>query len=86
MFGTTGSFTAVLTVADSPNATNSDQVAIAVGNSTPVARPTYSIGDVVLFNEETSAHNEDGTVTGAHLTSELILHLPKPLVELPAKV
>ena len=37
VFGTTGIFTAVLTVADSPNATNSDHVAITVGNSPPVA-------------------------------------------------
>ena len=37
VFGTTGIFTAVLTVADSPNATNNDHVAITVGNSPPVA-------------------------------------------------
>ncbi|MEO8046886.1 MAG: PKD domain-containing protein [Nitrospirota bacterium] len=35
--GTTGTFTAVLTVADSPNATNSDQVAITADSRTPVA-------------------------------------------------
>ena len=55
---------------------NRDHVAITVGNSAPVARSTYSIEDVVLFNEETGTHNEAGTITDAYLTSELPLHLP----------
>jgi hypothetical protein len=40
----------------------------------------------MIFNEEAGANNDNGAVTGAHLTPELILHLPKPLVELPTNV
>ena len=91
MFGTTGSFTAVLTVADSPNATNSHQAAISL-SSRPrrdYRHPRYLIYPLnqrrPIFNE-TGTDNENGTLTGAHLTSKLHLHLPKPLVELPTTV
>jgi len=40
----------------------------------------------MIFNEDAGTNNDDGSVNGAHLTPELILYLPKPLVELPANV
>jgi hypothetical protein len=40
----------------------------------------------MIFNEEAGVNDEGGTVTGSHLTWKRILHLPKPLVELPTKV
>jgi glucose/arabinose dehydrogenase len=80
VYGTTGIFTAILTVKDSQNATNSDQVTITVGNDAPVATilnpvngSNYSIGDVIVFNG-TGTDKQDGPLTGASLTWEVILH------------
>jgi TolB-like protein/glucose/arabinose dehydrogenase/Flp pilus assembly protein TadD len=76
----TGIFTAILTVKDSQNATNSDQVTITVGNDAPVATilnpvngSNYSIGDVIVFNG-TGTDKQDGPLTGASLAWEVILH------------
>ncbi len=80
VYGTTGVFTAILTVKDSQNATNSDQVTITIGNDAPVATilnpvngSKYSIGDVIVFNG-TGTDKQDGLLTGASLTWEVILH------------
>ena len=67
-------------MADSQNATNSDSVTITVGNSAPVATilspvngSKYSIGDAIVFNG-TGTDNENGALTGASLSWEVILH------------
>ena len=61
----------------------------AVGPRRNYRHPRYLIYPLnqrrLIFNE-TGTDNENGTLTGAHLTSKLHLHLPKPLVELPTTV
>ena len=79
-YGSTGTFIAVLTVADSKGATGTAQVTITAGNSKPTATilspadgSKFTVGNTIVFQGR-GTDPEQGTLTGASLVWNVLLH------------
>jgi len=79
-YGSTGAFTAILTVTDSKGASGTAQVTITAGNTKPTATilspadgSKYTIGTAIVFQGR-GTDPEQGTLTGASLVWDVLLH------------
>ena len=79
-YSSTGTFTAILTVTDSKNASSTAQVTITAGNTKPTATilspadgTKYNVGSTIVFQGR-GTDPEQGILTGASLSWEVLLH------------